>query len=124
MNIEKLEEMKAKLSFSYHRRLVQMYLEEISKVFVWFEKHYPKRTLEWKSGMGTHFWVLDDEILHWDASYFTGDGYTDVEPDRYIKKLLPLWNFYLSICDSTNIDCGWIDIGDVDISITKKRWMS
>ncbi len=68
--------------------------------------------------MGTCFWVLDGEILHWETlverSFDNGWTYRWVEPEltRQQKVLLPLYRFLQSINDATNVNCSVIDIGD------------
>lgn len=121
MNIESLENRKQKLLKQYTSKLESMYIKEIEKVFKWFVRKYPKRRLQWVSGMGTDYWVLDGEILdcsaveqdfnHWNSLQNRFDCKSKL-PSRKMKRLIPLWEFYNSINDMTNIALIWIDIGD------------
>jgi len=105
-----IEVMKEQISRDCHNRLRHLYTQELINVFDWFKRHYPKRHLKFVAGMGTGFFVLDDEILHWSSADLaqSKDGYdlyyVDAKPDRHARKLLPLWNFYQSIMDSSNVD--------------------
>ena len=120
MNIESLENRKQKLLKQYTSKLESMYIKEIEKVFKWFVRKYPKRRLQWVSGMGTDYWVLDGEILdcsaveqdfnHWN-SLQNRFGCTSKLPNRKMQRLMPLWEFYNSINDMTNIALISIDIG-------------
>ena len=121
MNIESLERRKENYLAQYEAKLELMYVKEIEKVFKWFVKKYPKRTLKWVSGMGTAFWVLDDNILdcsdleqdfnHWNQLK-NRFGCKARLPDRKMQLLMPLWDFHNSIHDMTNVPLNWIDIGD------------
>lgn len=121
MNIESIEKRKEKYLAHYEAKLEKMYVTEIVKIFKWFVKKYPKRTLEWSSGMGTAFWVLDGEILdcsdlepdfnHWN-SLQNRYGCKERLPDRRIQRLMPLWEFENSIHDMTYVGIDWIDIGN------------
>lgn len=120
MNIVSLENRKQKLLKQYTSKLESMYIKEIEKVFKWFVRKYPKRRLQWVSGMGTDYWVLDGEILdcsaveqdfnHWN-SLQNRFGCKSKLPNRKMQRLLPLWEFYNSINDMTNIALISIDIG-------------
>jgi len=91
-----------KLEYNYTVTLEKVYKAERAKVFLWFNKKYPKRKLKWVDGMGTCMWVLDDEILYFpdvsDVKVVDLDDYTD---GRKWKKLLPLLDFYRKIQDSS-----------------------
>lgn len=121
MNSVSLENRKEKLLKQYTTKLESMYIKEIEKVFKWFKKKYPKRRLQWVSGMGTDYWVLDGEILdcsdleqdfnHWN-SLQNRFGCKSRLPNRKMQRLMPLWEFYNSIHDMTNIALISIDIGN------------
>lgn len=115
-----LEEEKKAIAEKAYNSLTALYRAEIVKVFAWFAAHYPKRTLMWCSGMGAAFWVLDDEILHWntlDTKYTSGmweTYYVDAVPDKRAKKLIPLWDFFQSIHDVTHTFGQLPCLGDIN----------
>jgi len=92
-----------KLEWEHETDLERIYKSERAKVFQWFNKKYPKRTLKWVDGMGTCMWVLDDEILDFpDVADVKEINFSDYIDGRKWKKLLPLLEFYRKIQDSTN----------------------
>ncbi len=118
-DVDRFEEIKKKLTDDYSAAIDKMYRAEVVKAMIWFKDKYPKRTLEWKSGMGTCFWVLDDEILHWDSLIlvFTNScwdlHYEQTKPCRIANKLLPLWFVYQSMMDMSNVCINNVDTCDV-----------
>jgi hypothetical protein len=113
---KEIEQLKAKATESYNAALEAIYIEQIKKVFAWFREKYPKRTLEWSSGMGVAFWVLDGEIVNWETMEMDIQGsWHRTKPDRKAQRLMPLWDFFHSIHDVTNIEIKTytLDIGDV-----------
>lgn len=127
---KKLEQKKAKYLEAYENKLTQMYTKEIEKVMLWFVAKYPKRRLRWVSGMGTFGWNLDGKSLdcscvetdfsHWNQLR-NKYGCKNREPDRWYRKLMPLWHFYNSISNHTNVPLYWIDIGDFDSNDYKDK---
>jgi len=114
--LKELEKEKEAIAAIFYGELEDLYKIEIRKVFGWFTEHYPKRTLKWVSGMGTCFWVLDGEILHWDTLtlvHSPGMHYVDPLPDRKAEKLLPLWYFFRSINNVTHTLQYAVDLGDI-----------
>jgi hypothetical protein len=126
----KLEQKKARYLEAYENKLTKLYTQEIEKVMIWFVTKYPKRRLKWVSGMGTYYWKLDGKIL--DCSCVETDfnqwnqlrgtyGCKNREPDRKYRKLMPLWDFYNSISDHSNVSLNWVDIGDFDSNDYKDK---
>ena len=118
IDLTAIEERKQELTDNYLEALSVLYQVEIKKCIRWFKEKFPKRTIEWKSGMGTCFWVLDDEILHWNTldQYYTSEwdiAYRDSTPDRIAQKLQPLWDVYQSINNASNVIGPPIDTGDI-----------
>lgn len=118
ISLKDLEEKKLAATIKYNQEIDAIYIEQMEIIMRWFVWSFPKRNLKWVSGMGTCFWVLDGEILHWETlverSFDNGWTYRWVEPEltRQQKVLLPLYRFLQSINDATNVDCNVIDIGD------------
>ena len=127
-----LEESKEKITELYCQQMSDLYTARIKETIRWFMEKFPKRTIKWHSGMGTNFWEMDGEILHWscmDYRYIPtkivdyGDGvkhhfggYCDWResiPDRRAEVLWPLWNLFQSINDVTNFLGADIDTGDI-----------
>lgn len=104
-----IEEEKKELTEAYNEAMYELYKVEIQEAIDWFHAKYPKRTIQWRSGMGTCFWIMDEEILHWntlDVKHSSGmweQWYVDAVPDRRAQRLLPLWNVFQSIHDNTNV---------------------
>lgn len=115
---EQLEQGKSLLTEVYEADIEELYKEIMQEILRWFRFKFPKRKLKWVSGMGSCFWVLDGEILHWEVLVETHDdhgyqtGYKEPEPDRKQRLLKPLWDFFQSIHDHTNYLGRWIHIGD------------
>ncbi len=118
ISLKDLEEKKLAATIKYNQEIDAIYIEQMEIIMRWFVWSFPKRHLWWVSGMGSCFWVLDGEILHWETlverSNDHGWTYHWVEPEltRQQKVLLPLYRFLQSINDATNVDCNVIDIGD------------
>lgn len=94
---------------AFHAQVEAVYREECIKCLKWFKSKFPKRHLEWKDGMGTGNWFIDGEILDWDTVTMTHDAHWNTvwvksKMDRKAKVLEPLWNFFISISDTANID--------------------
>lgn len=121
INVDSLEKRKAAYLETHEKRLVDLYTKEMHKVMTWFVKKYPKRRLEWVSGMGTFYWYLDGKPLdcadletdfnHW-MQLSNCYGSKPKKPCRIMQRLMPLWDFYNSIRDHTHVPMHWIDIGD------------
>tara|TARA_R110000851_G_C13102760_1_gene569318 strand:- start:71120 stop:71533 length:414 start_codon:yes stop_codon:yes gene_type:complete len=118
-DVARLEEFKEKLDTDHYTKLCDTYTKLVKDAIRWFAVKYPKRTIKWSSGMGTCFWVLDHEILHWntlDMKHTAGmwsTYYVDAEPDKRAERLLPLWYIYQSINDATHVHGAPIDTGDI-----------
>ena len=121
MDLVAIEQQKAEFLAEYDAKLVDLYTTEIKKVFEWFVAKFPKRELEWYSSNGYFGWRLDGEELnctdtemdfnHWITIRNTFDTKARC-PDRKMEKLMPLWDFFNSIRDHTNVQLNWIDIGN------------
>ena len=116
---EEMEDIKEEVEMRFLREQRYLYVTELVKILTWFKEKFPKRNLRWVSGMGVHFWVLDNEQLEWDAyiTVWTNHGWDKhiEEPpkDRYGKVLWPCWDFFMSIHDLTSTMGQWIDTGDM-----------
>ncbi len=99
-----LEYIKKRLTTKYIEDLATLYTREVHKVIDWFHCHYPKRSIRWMSGMGTCFWVVDDEIMYWNKRD---------DPGRHDRALAPLWDLYLSITDTSSIQLYNICTGNI-----------
>ena len=108
IDIAALEIKKEELQTEYYTALERLYTTELVKVFQWFVEKFPQRKLKWVSEMGCEFFILDGDILHWDALTLmhSDDGwdmyYEDAVPDRKAKILRPMWDFFQMIHDVTN----------------------
>jgi hypothetical protein len=96
------------------REMTNLYVVEVQKVLTWFRDKFPKRHLRWVDGMGSHFWVLDDEIVDFD--------YVNKRPLNRSERLLkPLVDFYISITDDTFApECG-VQVGEWEIDRVSKE---
>jgi len=65
---EEYHRKQSELEAEYIQKTVDVRYAELCVVLEWFKENYPKRRLEWRSGMGTGFWKLDDTILDWDMT--------------------------------------------------------
>lgn len=119
---EEMETIKEIIQDRFNRDQEQLYIREVKKILEWFRDKFPKRTLKWVDGMGTNFWVIDDEIWHEVDSWHyqvteNGKSRTCKERawDRKQQLLKPLVDFYNSINDCTYTHQGGVQIGDWQI---------
>ena len=77
-----------KLFADYMDKVDDMFTAEIQKIIMWFEINYGRetRSLEWKDGMGTCFWVYNGDILDDEAPEGSKDS-------RIFKVLHPCKTF-------------------------------
>lgn len=109
VDIDRLEEEKELFYLEYEKKVISIYKKEIGKIFRWFKESFPNHTIKWCSGMGTCFWILDDNILEWDER-------TTKFMDRRIDILKPVYDFYMAINSSDYAyRTQWIHLGDINM---------
>ncbi len=91
IDCEFLEKIKANFYENYQTAIFNLYAVEIGKIFIWFKTHCKNHTLEWSSGNGTNFFILDGEILD-----------LNIKGNKRVNFLKPLSDFQKSINDETN----------------------
>ena len=119
MTYEEIEKEKERLQAEYHETVETLYRLKINEVFKWFKKRFPKRRLDWWSGMGAFGWDVDGAPF--DCETFITDYIANISGHRVLKEtkwtrqqvvMRPLIEFYRSISDHTNYSGVWIDIGN------------
>lgn len=104
LTVKMIEARKDKIFDRYERELSALYRNQGEAIIRGFKAAYPKRTLKWRSGNGSGFWILDGEILDFDAYPYT---------DKRFKAILKvLIDFQDSIHDCPTLNC--IDTGDIE----------
>lgn len=86
-----LEKQKLLIFMRYSEGLENLYRTECARIMRDFVRDYPNHKIEWVSGMGTCFWVINNKIIYFDDYKF--------KDARLTSKLMPLIKFYNSIRD-------------------------